>query len=314
MNLQEANLQNLLETRFTHDAEERLLKAIDTGDDRFLARMLRDYRQNAVSDPAEIRFRAAVDRFLSFCGVLEIAAMSGFIALPSDLTLKARFETILENAHLRQYYEDFYPTPLPQLLRLRLEGTNLTVRNVSPSVTLAFIQLDNEFSEHLEDSVLLRMLDGFAVGGIRFPQVIDLIKDPTRFMDAILVAPKERDIPGRALQDFSALMQFCFDLDALLSQRIDDELFRSAVWYQYGYWFKILGTEFRVTLGNAVRKFLTWDIKALGGDQAAASAVQRYVQDATGVLETLTSQELAEPIDSLLKDLKPDGPHLGMYH
>ena len=315
MNLQKANLENLLDARFvgnwTPCTEKTLLKAIDAGDDQFLARVLRDHKRKRVSDPDEIKFRAAIDSFLSFCGTLEIAAMSGFIVLPSILVSELKFDEVLQNERLRLFYEEYYPTPLPQLLRLRLEGINSTALSESSNVALAFIQLNSQFAEQLEDSALLRMLDSFTIAGKRFEDVIDLIADPAKFMNAMLTAPEKRDIMGRALQNFSALMQFCFDLDALLSQRINDELLRSAVWYQYGYWFNILGTTFRDELGRAVSKFLNWDIGALGGDHQAALAVQQYVKDATRLLEKLTSKRSAEPIDSLLQELKR-GPQLGM--
>lgn len=316
MNLQIANLQNLLNARFTGNwnpvAERRLLQAISTGDDRFLTRMLRSHRMGSVSDPEEIEFRAAIDGFLSFCGVLEIAAMSGFIELPtSNLVWKPHFGAALENEHLRRYYEDIYPTPLPQLLRLRLEGTNAIVRNAPSNVVLAFLQLNDQFLERLEGCVLLRMLDSFTIKGKRFGDVVDLVEDPRAFVNAMLAAPTERDVTGRALHDFSALMQFCFDLHATLLQRIEDELLRSAVWYQYGYWFRILGAEFRANLGKAVSKFRNWDIEALGGDHDARATVRQYVQDAIGLLDNLTSPDFADPIDSLLQELKA-GPHLGM--
>jgi hypothetical protein len=96
-------------------------------------------------------------------------------------------------------------------------------------------------------------------------------------------------------------MQFCFDLQRLLTLAEPQPLLQSAMWNHYSYWFDIIGEELSEQLGDALSQFLAW--KPEGNDMDAAEAVQTYVAEARSVLETLTSRRFAEPVDMLLKDV-----------
>ena len=102
--------------------------------------------------------------------------------------------------------------------------------------------------------------------------------------------------------DLSAFMQFCFDLNGLLMRLERQPLLQSAVWNHYVYWFQIIGKELRDRLGKALTSFLRW--KPAAANKDAADAIQAYVREALTILDRLTSQEFAKPIDALLESTK----------
>jgi hypothetical protein len=307
MNLQLANFENLLATyyhgRTAHEAAEHLGNLIQGNQEQQLARLLRDYRERAITSQEEIKLRAATDRLMKCCSVMEIASLTAFVPDLQQTGFGIGMRAILEDRHVRRYYEEFYPVKMPQLFRCRLSGTNSVIEEKEPydlnPTIMVFLDLDRRFMETLDDGYLLRMLDSFTIEGYRFCDVVDLISMPATFISHLLLAPKERDARSRALNEFSLFMQFCFDLRKLLLQTESYPLVQSALWNHYGYWFDIIGKELSEQLGDALSRFLEW--KPVGDDKDAAKAVQDYVGEARAVLKVLTSQEFAAPIDDLLK-------------
>lgn len=307
MNLQLANFENLLATYYydttAQDAAEHLSNLIQGNQQQQLATLLRDYRERAITTQKEIKLRAATDRLMKCCSIMEIASLSAFVQGLQQTGFGMGMRAILENRYVRRYYEKFYPEKMPQLFRCRLSGTNRVIEEIEPHdlnlTIMVFLDLDRRFMETLDDGYLLRMLDSFTIEGFRFCDVVDLISLPDRFINHLLLAPEKRDARSRALNELSLFMQFCFDLRQLLLQTKSYPLVQSAMWYHYSYWFDILGNELNEQLGDALSRFLEW--KPLGDDHDAAKAVQDYVSEARAVLRVLTSQEFAQPVDELLK-------------
>jgi hypothetical protein len=309
MNIKEANFEDVIKIYYhgtdAHLAAERLTSLIEQKKHLPLATLLRDYRRKAIVSPTEIKLRSAIDRLMNCCSILEITSLTGFVLEIQETNFGLFLRSILDNNHVRRYYEEFYPTKLPQLLRFRLAGANRVIeksdgtsRNGSIS---AFLDLDRRFMENLEDGLLLRMLDSFTIRGYRFDDLVQIIGKPEEFIQRLLVAPEQRDIPSRALYEFSLFMQFCFDLRDLLVRANSQPLLQSAMWNHYGYWFDIIGEELNVQLGRALLEFQKWEPRA--EDKDAARAVQTYVSEATIVLRTLTSRKFAEPVDMLLRKI-----------
>jgi hypothetical protein len=228
--------------------------------------------------------------------VMEIAAATGFVPDLRRTECGQQAEVILGNKQVRRYYEEFYPTRLPQLFRHRLAGRACFVENdgavdVSGCV-LAFLSLDRRFMS-LEDGVLLRMFDSFVVDGFWFSDVAE-------FTEHWLRAPDARDPRSLALREFSVFMQFCFDLQDLLKQVKSQPLLQSMFWNHYAYWFEILGERLQEEMNRALSSFLEW--KPPGGQKDAAEAVRTYVQQGQAVLQDLTSRQYATTVEEALQE------------
>jgi hypothetical protein len=309
VNLQQANFEDLLATYYlgtaAHEAAQHLGRLARTEQHLELATLLRDYRERGIHSRTEIELRAATDRLMTCCSVMEIASLTGFVPELRQTDFAMAMLPILENKHVRRYYEDFYPTKLPQLFRHRLSGTNRVIEKSDRSDTysrvMAFLDLDRRFMEQLDDGYLLRMLDSFRIEGYWFSDVVAVVRKPEEFISRLLLAPEERDALSRALNEFSLFMQFCFDLQRLLTLTQPQPLLQSAIWNHYSYWFDIIGMELNEQLGDALSQFLAW--KPEGDDIDASNAVQTYVAEARAALETLTSRRFANPVDTLLNKL-----------
>lgn len=307
MNLQQANFEDLLTTYYhstaAHEAADYLHNLIQCKQHLQLSTLLRDYRERAITAQKEIRLRAATDQLMNCCSVMEIASLTGFVPELQQTSFGMVIQPILENSDVRRYYEEYYPTKLPQLFRYRLAGINRETETIDHTDLtgniLAFLELDRHFMEKLDDGILLRMLDSFTIGGYMFSDVVKFVGRPEEFINGLLLAPQERNVLSRALIEFSLFMQFCFDLRQLLEHVKSQQLLQSAIWYHYSYWFDIIGHELSKQLNKAVLQFLQWKLK--GDDENTVKAVQTYVREARTVLEELTSRRFAEPVDALLK-------------
>jgi hypothetical protein len=308
MNLQEANFEDLSRFYFfespARNAVAQLHFMMKNNQDRQLRQVLRHHDEGSVDSPKEIDARAAVDRLMSCCGVMEIASLTGFVGdLPEDMF---GFLPILENRHVRRFYEVKYPSRLPQLFRARLEGRNrASEKDPSNSCMLTFLELDRGFVENLEDRTFLRMLDSFQIGGFDFDDVMKLIEDPALFADHLLIAPEERDARSYALYEFGLFMEFSFGLKKLLELTASRPLLQSEIWSYYGYWFEIMGKQLRDNLDEALKRFLRWEPPE-GSREEAHLQVQQYVSEARSTLNDLTSRKFVEPVERLLTELGRD--------
>ncbi len=303
MNIQKANFEDLLARYYhgtaAHVAAEHLSDLIQDNEYLQLATLLRDYRERAITEQKEIELRAATDRLMNCCSVMEIASLTSFVPELQQTDFGIAMRPLLEDKYVRLYYEEFYPTKLPQLFRCRLSGTNRVIEKDSNRYFMEFLDLDHGFMNKLDDGILLLMLDSFWIQGYGFRDVVKLISKPEEFANHLLLAPNKRDVRSQALNEFSLFMQFCFDLRQLLVKIESRPLLQSAMWNHYSYWFDIIGDKLNEQLGEALSQFLKWKPEGDGTD--AIEAVQTYVRDARIVLKDLTSRRFIEPVDALLK-------------
>lgn len=308
MNLQEANLQDLLAVYYkgtrAEEAAAHLRADIELHRQLELANLLRDYRERAITSPDEIRLRAAVDELLICYDVLEITALAGFVAPPDGSEFWKQTHIVLTNEHVQRYYAMLYPLKLPRLLRYRIQRLHTRVEGGTPalaSFVMQFLALDRRFMATLNDGCLLRMLDSFRIGGYWFSDVVGLIGKPKEFIRRILLPPEGREVPDVALHEFSLFLEFSFDLHRLLGRLADYPLLQSEAWNHYSYWFGIIGEQLKKQLGDALRQFLAW--KPDDENQTGAKEIQDYVAEAQHVLDVLTSPAYAVPVDDLLEDV-----------
>jgi small subunit ribosomal protein S6 len=306
MNLQQANFEDLITTYYygtsAYEAAGHLVGLITREQSQPLATLLRDYRKRAVNMPSEIKFREAVDDLMICCSAMELASLIGFIPIFQQTDFGSKILLILENKYVRLYYEEFYPTKLPQLLRCRLAGAHHVINGTELySNFMAFLALDRRFMEKLNNCYLLRMLDSFTIKEYRFSDVVNLLSTPNKFIELLLVAPDKRDVMSQTLNEFSSLMQFCFDLRKLLILTESQPLFQSAIWNHYSYWFQIIGKELSEQLGEALQQFIKW--KPVINNKDTINTIYCYVTKAKAVLSELTSNNYSIPVDDLLDEL-----------
>lgn len=303
MNIQRANFEDLLSAYYygtdAHKAVEYIGSLMQSSKHMQLATLLRDHRIRPIYSIREIEMRAATDRLMNCCSIMEIASLAGFIPPFKTSEFATTVQPILQDKHVRRYYEEFYPTILPKLLRYRLEGKNCETKASSHTNATfrVFLGIDRVFMEKLDDGILLHMLDSFTIQGYRFDDVVDIIGDPQEFTRRLLLPPDQRDIPSMALAELSLFMEFCFDLHRLLKSAKTERLLQSALWRHYAYWFDIIGEKLGQHLGDALSQFLHW--KPQGGSENGVKAIREYVDEARFVLKDLCSQLFAGPIDDL---------------
>jgi hypothetical protein len=306
VNVAQANLEDLLAKYYAgtaaREAAAYLSDCISRRRKSELETLLRDYRVEAITEAREIELRAAIDRLLTCYSILEIASMANFIPeVPTRLASETR--TIIGDPDVRRYYEQFYPMKLPILFRRRLagKGFSLSDSDTAAGITamLSFLELDRQFTEKLEDRTLLRMLDSFTIGGCRFDDLVALIGTPARFVEYLL-GDRERETLGQAARELGLFLQFCVDLRGLLGRIRDLPVLQSAMWSYYSYWFDILGEALNQQLGDALTRFLDWQVPADSSADEASREIREFVRRAQGVIRDLTSREFAAPIDALL--------------
>lgn len=306
MNVAQANLEDLLAKYYlgspAKSAATYLVRCISHGRPSELETLLRDYRDEPINNPQEIELRAATDRLLTCYSVLEIASIANFIpAVPEAFASEGR--QVLGQPAVRKYYERLYPMKLPVLFRRRLGGTWFSLKDSetepATSAMMAFLELDRQFTENLEDRTLLRMLDSFTIDGYRFGDLVALVATPDRFVEYLLGDDRDQTL-GRAARELGLFLQFCFALRQLLDTIRDLPVLQSAMWTYYSYWFDIIGEELNERLDDALTRFLTWDIPSDASGEEAALQVQEYVRRGRTVVRELTSKQFAAPVDTLL--------------
>lgn len=307
MNILQANLEYLPAKYYLRSAAERaarhLAGCISGGKHRELQRLLRDHRDEPITDPHEIELSAAIDRLLTCYSSLEIASIANFIsAVPDEFA--AEGTRILEQPEARRYYERLYPTKLPVLFRRRLAGKGVSLGDSgterATAAMMAFVELDRQFRENLEDRTLLRMLDSFTIGGYRFSDLVALIATPDRFVEHLVGEDRNRTL-GQAARELGLFLQFCSAFRQLLDTIADLPLLQSAMWTSYSSWFGIIGEQLNERLDSALQAFLAWDVPSHAPREEAIRQVQDFVRNGRSVVRELTSSQFAGPIDALLR-------------
>ena len=316
VNVVQTNLEDILDFYFEKSPAKAgahyLLSTIHDGNDAALTRMLRDYRTDPIIDPVEVVTRTSIDRLLTCYSVLEIASIARFIPPMTEIPIGKDATEILSNDRVSSYYREFYPTILPQLLIYRLksgQGLKVSGQSSTDNSLIAFMSLDRFFVESLEDGPLLRMLDSYTVDGYRFRHVAELISQPEAFINALTEAPDSRDALAMAAREFGQFLGFCGDLQKLLERIESEPLLQSAIWFHYGYWFNIIGSQLSKMLWQALETFLSWGDAQRKPDQAA-SQILKYVEDSKMTLTLLTSGRYAAPIQELMNG-KPSSRFAG---
>ena len=238
MIIQQLNFEDLLTSYYVndsaHEAAEHLLDMLLNKHHQQIATILRSHENREITSAKEIRLRDALDRLLHCYSIMEIASLTEFIPNAEQTIFGATMRPILEDKYVRLYYEEYYPVKLPQLFRHRLAGTNHAIEAIPPSNHtsnfMTFLALDDSFRKNLSGGYFLKMLDSFRVDGSRFSDMVNIIGEPNKFVNYLLVAPEDRDALSWALHEFRLFMEFCLKLRELLLKVEKQSLLQSAIW------------------------------------------------------------------------------------
>jgi hypothetical protein len=274
-------------------------------DDDRLGVVLRHHNQTdkeGLSDEETWR-RDEFDYLLGFYGIVEIAAMIGFVGkMPAEF--RDAHLPILRHPAVRRYYEWNYPLELPRRLRKRLmEG----MAGVEPHRRLsvkffAFLELTRVIERDDDVESFLWTLDG---GWREYPSGtecdIDIVRKalrkPERFIEALQIPQKERNEVQLALNGFYKFIQFCEEFEKLLCQLQAVPEVAEAMWLHHAYWF----TQFEMQIGrNFLRtleelgKWETEKMDELGGEEEGAPSFKERVREIEKVISALAVPPLAE--------------------
>jgi hypothetical protein len=307
-NILEANFEDLHKTYFIRCDAARvarlLTKLITAKKKKMLETLLRDYNKRGVFDAVEIKNRAGADALLSCYGVLEIAAQIGFVDLSKEDAFLSQARRILNDPPVKSYFQKFYKIRLPELFRRRLNGKPLQcdLNGKGHRQFQAFLSIDLQFRDQLDDGELLRMLDGFWIGGYSFEDLVELISEPRDFIERLMASDKSRSPLTLAAKQLGSFLKFCESFKSLLDNTTEFPLLQSLFWHHYGYWFGIIGDELKEGLGEALEEFLEWDTSVVETDEVATAQreIREYVSSCMNGISKLTSGGYGRDINRLL--------------
>lgn len=318
--LREANLEDIRREYFEGKDAELALHSLRRSKNRDLDWVLRDHRKVPITDPEELRLRALADELMAYCGVLEVALLSGFIesrdgpARPPDEPMWRDLNQILNDEAVRKFYESHYPLMLPQLLRQHLNHESQLLPSQEDPETirlmLGFLALDTRFVRELKNGVLLRFMDDFVIQQHRFSDVMRALEKPVEYRERLLRPARERDNIDQALHELGSFFDFCASLQQLLNRASDRPLIQSAIWHNYAYWFDLMSDKLKGKLEGVVDRFLSWHVELTTTEDS--ETLRAYITELQDTLDDVMSRKYAEPIERLIvvKDHPADPPEV----
>lgn len=247
--------------------------------------------------PGEVKEIASGVNDLFRCySAMEIASLAGFICEPDEAPFWQEASVVLESAFAATYLSDWVGLPLIRLLRSRLNGVKIALREESDDLTdaiMAFFDLDRRY----------RLADGdaaFALMSARLsrygPQaltgLVDVCEDPEAFTEQLLSPPDERDKAGRDLHSLSWLLGFCFELSELMDQLSRIPVLQAAIWGHYQRWLGNKATQFRDNVFIIHGLLGSWvDTGKLSAE--AGKEVENYTGRSWRAIDAITSEQYA---------------------
>lgn len=222
-----------------------------------LSRLLRSHLDRPIK-ASEIAHRDNLDELLAGLSVLYIAGLGGADALaaldldPDDIS------DLLGDDDVRRYYEAYYPTALPVLLRANFsteffyEGVLYAERERAewPAIFRRFMLLDAVFNANGSLDLFLALLDDYRVRGMGFNDLRIALADE-HAMRRWISRPYRRSV----LEGMEDFLLFSEDLNAFLESLDEFPILRGAIWLHYSYWY---GTG-----GERMQDMVEWLLKAL---------------------------------------------------
>jgi hypothetical protein len=187
--------------------------------------------------------------------------------------------------------------PLPQALLRRLDldpktgvsksGTALAESGPTEITIPRFQELlafDLRFRSD-EITVMLRLLDGFTVGGVTLASLVDFAKTVEDYQAAVSSPEGKGDARTRALRGFGKLLAAMLRLDTLLADCEPCPLLQSSIWHYYEYWMQRVAAE-----TSLVEIISSWqNLPASEDADDERNALAEYVRQIQAAFQRLTS-------------------------
>lgn len=289
--IRSANFESLQQTFFYETGAVGAARLVRPyGNQRRLDWLLRDHTAKKVTNLAEVHLRDLFDDLFSFYSLVEIGAQISAVPEPLPHTFQTIALRVLTNSACRAYYIGRYPLQLPQALLNRLEKSDATLRENGPMEVAVsrFQQLlafELRFRSDDEIRIILRLLDGFRVGGENLASLILFAKDVENYKAAVSSPRGERDTRARALRGFGKLIAAMLRLDTLLSDCEPCILLQSSIWHYYAYWIRRVASK-----SSLIKIISSWQTLPAAEDAVdERNALVAYIAQVQAAFQRLTS-------------------------
>ncbi len=292
--IRSANFESLQQTFFYETGAVGAARLVRPhGTSRRLDRLLRDHTTMGVSDLAEIHLRDLFDALFNFYSLVEIGAQIATVPDPLPRAFQTAALRILKNPACRAYYSERYPLALPQamLRRLDLDPTSGRALTESGSMEVAIprfqelLAFELRFRSDNEITVILRLLDGFTVGGEKLASLIEFARNVENYQAAVSSPESKSDARARALRGFGKLLAAMLRLDTLLADCEPCPLLQSSIWHYYEYWIRRAAAE-----NGLVEIISSWqNLRTLEDVDEERNALAEYIGQIQAAFQRLTS-------------------------
>lgn len=309
IDIQSINLANLRNEYFIDKAPQRAIAILKKGDkERKLKTLLRDHRKDDVDDQQEISKRDDVDELLSYYSILEIGAIAGFVPPQPTREDSEDAEWVLNNKHVRRFYEEFYPLRLPVLHRYRLAGewghTEESAR--AGELFVGFLQANAVIANDDDVNSFLALLDDFTDGEFCEEKLVEALDDLPAMIKRLAASDSDQDALSSALAGMMKFFQFCPTLLRVLDSASEMPILRAAMWHYHSYWF----TELQDGLGNSLRRFQRGALKAAktaeDDEVDEVEQLKAHLQELVACLDQLCDKKIGKPIKSAIAALSDE--------
>jgi hypothetical protein len=134
-------------------------------------------------------------------------------------------------------------------------------------------------------------LDGGSRGEYGLGDLIKLLAEPNELV-RVLLLPKDEEIPlHEATKGFYNFLQFSESLRIILDRSNEMPKLRAGMWFQYAYWFDIVGKRLVRHVNDALSGFLRWE-----RDAAEMAEVQSFVESAASTIAALVRPSIGVPL------------------
>jgi hypothetical protein len=292
--IRSANFESLQQTFFYEMGAVGAARLVRPhGSSRRLDWLLRDHTTKEVSDIAEIHLRDLFDALFNFYSPVEIGAQIATVPDPLPRAFQTAALRVLKNPACRAYYSERYPLALPQALLRRLDlnptsGRALTELGSMEVAIPRFQELlafELRFRSDAEITVILRLLDGFTVGGQKLDSLIEFARNVENYQAAVSSEEHKSDARARALRGFGKLLAAMLRLDTLLADCHPCPMLQSSIWNYYEYWIRRAAGE-----SSLVGIISSWkNLPAVEDSYDERGALAEYVAQIQAAFQRLTS-------------------------
>ena len=301
MELKESNFEQLCRDYFDNTPAEEGANLLRALDDDALAKTLDSHwlREPLARD---IERRDAVDHFLSFVSMLEVASLAGCIPEKMVQTQRAiAWSELLNKAAAKRYYINFYPLALPQLFRNRIAKKSGEFGADRFGEFSRFLELSGRRSSDAVETFLWMVDDGVTEDGCSLSDVLATFADRRRFVAAMAKPPSERAGVHLGLHGLLEFLAFSRDFERLLDDCEERSVLQSAFWHYHGYWYRQMGPSLVGIIGAVIERYRN-DVDPLSEAATQPHVVATYqdMDAAQRSMRKLVSGLYSAAIDQLL--------------